>query len=345
MELSKTKLKPILIITIIFIGIVLLLTFFSKTLFNLNLPVVTTAKVTMGVLQHKYDGSTLIKAKNQYTLYAPMGLKIKEVLKENGDTVSEGETILTFDVSGLEDELKDLESLKQQQIYEKKGLPSSYAKAQALRIEDTERSIQAKKEEIEDSRELKAAGDGVVTKIKATPGMTAGTDLAVTIDAFDAGFEVVINLPLEQAIWFSQGDNLEIDIPSIKTRVQGEIKRINTADNGNQDIHADIISPPQDVAGGQLATVKMSSTSDYYDTIIPLSALRSEGGREYIFEVIRNYGAMGDEYHLYKTFVKVLDQDNEHAAIEPALVFAEVVTSSDRELIGGRVKLINGTGE
>jgi hypothetical protein len=106
------------------------------------------------------------------------------------------------------------------------------------------------------------------------------------------------------------------------------------------EVLADISDPTGAIPAGQLAEVSFTKMSGVYPVLVPLSALHSDGDRDYIFKLETVSGPLGDEYRLYKIFVRVLDQDDDNAALEAQFSTADrIVTESDQELFGGRVKL------
>ena len=54
----------------IFLGITLFLTFFSKTIYNFNLPPVTAVSLTGGKLVNTIEGTSIITYRDSYDVYA-----------------------------------------------------------------------------------------------------------------------------------------------------------------------------------------------------------------------------------------------------------------------------------
>ncbi len=337
MESNRKPIKKSLVFTIIFVIIVLILTFFSKTLYNLNLPSVSYTSTTYGSLKRVFTCETIAYAKTEYDLYAPSPQKVLEVLVGEGDYVQKDQTLIRLETTGLKNELLLLELEKQRTMDSKQQYSS---KAYELAMEAVERRIEAKQAEIDGSI-ITAPADGYVTALAAKAGMTANAaEPLITVGTVENGLQVALNVTQKQATWFAMDDKLSIYIPILNRTFDGYVSRIKSAPGGDMVVLADISDPSGDIPPDQLAEVSFTKMSGDYLTLVPLSALHSDGNRDYIFKLETVQGALGDEYRLYKIFVRVLDQDDTKAALETEPGFsARIVTGSDRELYDGRVKL------
>lgn len=329
--------KKSLVLTIIFVIIVLILTFFSKTLYNLNLPSVSCTSPTYGALKRVFTCETIASAKTEYDLYAPSMQKVREVLTGEGDYVQKDQTLIRLDTTGLDNEMLQLELEKQQTMDSKRTYSS---KAYQLALQAVEKRIEAKQVEI-DGSVITAPADGYVTALAAKAGMTANAaEPLITVGTVENGLQVAFNVTQKQATWFAKDDKLSIYIPLLNLTFDGSVSQVKSARDGGMVVLADLNDPSGNIPTGQLAEVSFTKMSGDYLTLIPLSALHSDGNRDYIFKLETVQGPLGDEYRLYKIFVRVLDQDDTNAALEAELgVSDQIVTESDRELYGGRVKL------
>ena len=165
MESNKKPMKKSLVWTIIFVVIVLLLTFFSKTLYNLNLPSVSYTNPTYGSLRRTFTCETIASAKMEYDLYAPSSQKVLEVLVREGDFVQKDQTLIRLDTTGLENEMLQLQ-LEEQRTKDSKRAYSS--KAYKLALEAVEARIEAKQAEI-DGSVITAPADGYITALSVQP--------------------------------------------------------------------------------------------------------------------------------------------------------------------------------
>jgi multidrug efflux pump subunit AcrA (membrane-fusion protein) len=336
-ESNKKKIKKSLVATIVFVAVVLILTFFSKTLYNLNLPSVSYATPIYGSLKRTFTCETIASAKTEYDLYAPSAQKVLEVLVREGDLVEKDQPLIRLDTSGLENDMLQLQ-LEQQQTKDARRAYSS--KAYKLALEAVKKRIEEKQAEIDGSA-ITAPVDGYVTLLAARAGMTANTmEPLMTVGTVENGLQVTLNVTQKQATWFSKKDKISVFIPILGRTFDGFVSEVKAGEGGDMLVLADISDPSGAVRAGQLAEVGFTKMSEVYPLLVPISALHSDGDRDYIFKIQTVQGALGNEYRIYKVFVRVTDRDDNNAAIEAELNFdGRIVTESDRELFGGRVKL------
>ena len=99
----------------IFLSIALVLTFFSKTIYNFNLPTVTTVKPAGGKLVDKIEKTARITYANVNNLYAATNAKIMDITVEVGQEVQKGDIIMRFyqDEDAVTDLKMDIEKKNQ----------------------------------------------------------------------------------------------------------------------------------------------------------------------------------------------------------------------------------------
>ena len=337
MESNKKPMKKSVVATIIFLIVVMLLTFFSKTLYNLNLPSVKLATPISGSLEHVLSGEAIISAKQEYDLYAPSEQRVLDVLVVEGDRIKIGDALIKLDTTVLESAMMQLQ-LEKQQLSDSKRYISKASYALSLQI--IEQKIADMQSKIDNSI-LTAPVDGVVTSLAARVGMTANaTTPLITIGALDEGLQVTLPVTQGQAAWFEEGDKLNVYIPILNQSCDAQVRQVKANANGGMDVLAVLNDSSAMIQPGQLAKVQFKKMSNPYEVILPLSALHTESGRNFVFRVEILKDPLGDEYRLYKVFVPVLDQDSKYVAVDAEFYAdSQIVIESDQELFGGRVKV------
>ncbi len=91
----------------IFIGIVLLLTFLSKSIYNYQLPVVSVSSPKQGKISFTVDGTTEVSYSHVDSQYANIDGRVKDILVQIGDEVQKGQCIMQFEMEGTE-EIKEI---------------------------------------------------------------------------------------------------------------------------------------------------------------------------------------------------------------------------------------------
>lgn len=84
----------------IFMGIVLLLTFFSKSIYNYQLPVVSVSTPKQGKLSFTATGTAEVSYSHMESVYADVDGRVKEILVQAGEEVEKGQCLMRFELAG-----------------------------------------------------------------------------------------------------------------------------------------------------------------------------------------------------------------------------------------------------
>ena len=120
---------------IVFLIIMLLLTFFSNTIMNYSLPEVSAQYVTSGTIQAKVRGSGVISAGNPYSVKSEVSKTIMSVAVKDGSVVNKGDVLFYLEEgesTDLKDALKLLDDL--QDAYRQKALAAGVDPDETNRI-------------------------------------------------------------------------------------------------------------------------------------------------------------------------------------------------------------------
>lgn len=163
MKERKDKIKNV---AIIFLIIMLLLTFFSNTIMNYSLVEVSTQMVSDGKITSKVRGSGTVEASETYAVTISESRKIATVEVKTGDTVQTGDTLFTLEdakSSELQEAEKSLTSLKKD--YETAALQSGLTISELEAIEQgTTTSLKDKMNQLSS---LQAAVDNAEAAVTA----------------------------------------------------------------------------------------------------------------------------------------------------------------------------------
>lgn len=83
----------------IFLGIVLVLTFFSESIYNYRIPVVSIATPKQGKLSFTVEDTAEILYSHVDSVYADVDGRVKDVLVQAGDEVQKGQCLMQFEVA------------------------------------------------------------------------------------------------------------------------------------------------------------------------------------------------------------------------------------------------------
>lgn len=131
MENSVRKREWVKTAAIIFLAVLLVLTFFSKTIMNASLPEVAAQQAASGAINARIRGSGTVEASEVYNVTIKQTRKVVSVLVKTGQEINVGDTMFVLEAEDS-DELKqaetDLETL--QQNYDKSLIEAGNTAAQ-----------------------------------------------------------------------------------------------------------------------------------------------------------------------------------------------------------------------
>lgn len=158
---------------IIFLAIMLVLTFFSNTIMNHSLPEVATTYVSSGTITAKIRGNGKVEALETYEVKLSQTRTVESVLAKNGDLIEVGDVL--FMLSGeesqeMESALKNLEDLEYQyktKLLNITELDYAYEDLELqYKKEDLAKAVEERDEAIVSKVELEAAQKAVDTAKK-----------------------------------------------------------------------------------------------------------------------------------------------------------------------------------
>ena len=181
MEVKEKSKKRELIktIAIIFLTVLLVLTFFSGTILNYSLPEVATQLVSSGTINAKIRGSGAIAANESYEVILKQTREIRSVCVKVGDKVEEGDLLFVLGDLDSEELRNAEEALEKARIdYQKQVLELSKGYA------TDDQSVKAIREDLQKAyaqRDANRVTDEEISYAKgdlAAAGLSGGTESA-----------------------------------------------------------------------------------------------------------------------------------------------------------------------
>ncbi|MBQ2998511.1 MAG: biotin/lipoyl-binding protein, partial [Oscillospiraceae bacterium] len=153
---------------IIFLSIMLVLTFFSNTFMNHSLPEVSTQYVTSGSINAKIRGSGSVTANEEYIVETEQSRKIEAVLVQVGQSVKAGDVLFVLgegDSTELDDAKLALETAEIE--YERALIEASREKytAESEAVYDAREAYHDAKETAENIKKAEAAISSAKTEL------------------------------------------------------------------------------------------------------------------------------------------------------------------------------------
>lgn len=121
-EKSKNKREWVKTAAIIFLSVMLVLTFFSQTIMNYSLPVVTAQYINSGQISAKVRGSGKIESADLYNVQIPETRDIQSIEVKKGDKVEKDQVMIHLQDKESDELQKAKEELETLQVSYKKAL-------------------------------------------------------------------------------------------------------------------------------------------------------------------------------------------------------------------------------
>ncbi len=102
----RDRKKKVLDLAKIFFGVIIVLTFFSKSFYSWTLPKVRPERIGSGSLTKEIMGEGIVEAKDRIEHYVSVRGQIKDIRVSAGDKVKKGDIIMALDKRDLEKELE-----------------------------------------------------------------------------------------------------------------------------------------------------------------------------------------------------------------------------------------------
>ncbi len=86
-------------------------------------------------------------------------------------------------------------------------------------------------------------------------------------------------------------------------------------------------------------TISRTVQGDLYETVIPVEAIYQESGISYVYTLNERTGILGNELYVDKLKVRLSDQNEVYAAIEPGILGTDsrIITFCSEELKPGEI--------
>jgi len=264
----------------------------------------------------------------------------EKVLKDNGRTIEEADKV-------LEKARKDVDrQIKTDRISaETKKLETEAAKAELEKIEN---SIERLTKLTEAKGVITAPVAGTVSEINASEGASVAEGTVIArIATGEKSMKIIATITADEAKQLKVG--LDAELYSDRIWASGKVADIRRAPNtggqtGGQamyEMHISINPDQGDFFIGDSVRITIRQTSQRYNTIIPLSALREDSDGKFVFILEERSGALGTQQIVRRVDVTVQESNSTHAAVSGAFSdWDKLVERGDRELKNGdRVRI------
>ena len=118
---------------------------------------------------------------------------------------------------------------------------------------------------------------------------------------------------------------------------EAQIESISEAEEDKDSRRISILLPENTLSVGETAEFSITREEGPFTTCVPLSALREENGRSFVYVTDTENTILGEQLVARKAEVTVRDKNNSYAALEEGSLSSDqqIIISTDREVTEG----------
>lgn len=221
----------------------------------------------------------------------------------------------------------------------------STASIYALEIGQLQSQIDDLKSLKKKNGEILAQKNGFVSKIQIQVGGRTTDTAALLLTDADAPCQFKFSITNEQGKYLKLGDSVELKIDGTSMTGSAELEAtvdyLTEGAAGGYDIICRL--PEKTGQPGAGGSVYKAIQGELHNSIIPIEALYDEKGVYYIYTLNEKTGILGKEFYVEKIKVRVADQNDMFAALQPGTVGSDtqIVTFCSEQLKqGASVRLV-----
>ncbi|MDE6203649.1 MAG: hypothetical protein K2O16_06490 [Lachnospiraceae bacterium] len=186
---------------------------------------------------------------------------------------------------------------------------------------------------------VKAPFGGVITEILAGVGDRVPDTAVLLISDESLPCQLKVTLDKEQKKYISLGDEVSVKIEGAGRALEDKIGYLAESRTAPEKYEALIELPQNTGVPGASGTIARSENGEKHKCCIPVTALNTQEDRNYVYVLKEREGILGQEYYVDEMNVKVIDKNENWAALEEGTLDkdSKVVISSTMEIKKGDV--------
>jgi HlyD family secretion protein len=303
-------------LVIVLLLVMNLIIFDKKESAAIEAPRLETAISQVRDFTKKWEVTGTAYSKNTIEIYQNNSLgSIKEIMVNPGDTVSSGQTLITYENAEIEEKLRALKIEKEaadvradhfsSQVSEWESELSSFdeekdstdarikikeqlshAKLQEDLAENESSVLSDEISELEDKLEalsVKSPADGVVSEVNGTPG----NEPIITIVG-QGNFELKANVKQNVAEFVRTGDTVQIESANNKEKLNGTVQTVLPSENGEMFTMTVLVEDEAAWVEGQTATIILSEKLAEKAVSVQEKSILTDDGKKFVFILSKN---------------------------------------------------------
>lgn len=184
-----------------------------------------------------------------------------------------------------------------------------------------------------------ASSGGIVTEISLGAGDRIPDTAMLLISDEALPCQLKVTITKDQKKYIGLGDQVTVKLEGQSKELEATIDYLAESKSVPEGFEVLINLPENTGVPGVSGTISRSEPGEKYKLCIPPTALYKRDDRYYVYVLKEREGILGEEYYVEEVSVKVLDQNENWAAIEEGALDQEsrIITSSTKEISKGDV--------
>lgn len=186
---------------------------------------------------------------------------------------------------------------------------------------------------------LTAPFGGVITDVSVSVGGRVPDTAVVLISDESLPCQLKVFLDKEQKKYVGLGDSVSIKLEGKSSKLDGTIDYLSESKSIPGSYEALINLPEATGIPGISGTITRSDSGEKYRLCLPPSVIYQKNDTFFVYVLKEREGILGQEYYIDEAIVKVIDQNENWAAIDDGIVTkdSKIISSSTKEIKKGDV--------
>lgn len=295
-SVRDNRFKKIFAVLII---LLLVLTFFSKSLYNYRLPVVSAVLPKQGKLAFTVEKTSEFAYAHVSSVYADVDGRVKEILVEKGEKVKAGECLMRIERNET-GEMQDITA-------EENGIITHIGVSKGMYVSSMQNTVLYETAE--------KSNEWVCSMI-----ISEEESAHISMESVPAVYMV------------NQNETVQGKIQDIIAYASESIEgykvdiAVDVADVSSLAGMADVL------LAGERVNITVKEDGVLYDTLIPAAALRKDAEGYYVLVLQQNDSVLGEGYKARRMSVDLLDSDETYCAVRGLPADEHVITAASDEI-------------
>lgn len=190
---------------------------------------------------------------------------------------------------------------------------------------------------LETKGEVKAPADGVIKNMSVSTGSQTTEEASVILYETGGSLRMMGTIYKDDLKYVEMGGTASVKGSGGTEIPDAQIESISEVEEDKDSRRISILLPENTLSVGETAEFSITREAGPFTTCVPLSALREENGRSFVYVTDKENTILGEQLVARKVEVTVRDKNNSYAALEEGSLSSEqqVIISTDREISEG----------